>query len=352
MNSALIEKSLVLVVGAGASKEVNIPVGAELKLQIAKVLDIRYEVFRKISGDDIINEALKNLVAHGDINPYLGAAWRIRDAMPQAISIDNFIDSHRIDEKISKCGKLAIARCILTAESKSLLKVDRQNIYNKLKFTALEPTWFNAFFQLLTENCQHSDLPGRLSKVAIICFNYDRCIEHFLYLSLQNYYNMQPEEASATLKHLEIYHPYGMVGKLPWQSDKIDGFEFGDTPNSMQLLAIASELRTFTEGIDPLNSNISAIRAILSSAHRIAFLGFAFHRLNIELLFPKQADGRKNQRDCRVYATAHGISTADIHVISQELTNFGGIFYDQMYLEKDLKCSQLFREFWRSLLLP
>ncbi len=351
MNSALAEKSLVFVLGAGASKEVNLPVGSELKEQIAKVLDIRYESFRKISGDDIINESLRILVANGDINPYLGAAWRIRDAMPQAISIDNFIDSHRIDEKISKCGKLAIARCILTAESKSLLKVDRQNIYNKLKFTALEPTWFNAFFQLLTENCQQSDLPGRLSKVAIICFNYDRCIEHFLYLSLQNYYNMQPDEASAALKHLEIYHPYGMVGKLPWQSDNRDGFEFGDTPNPMQLLALASQLRTFTEGIEPLNSDISEIRAILSSAHRIAFLGFAFHRLNIELLFPEQDDGIKNLRDCRVYATAYGISTANIQVINQELINFGGIYYEHIFLEKDLKCSQLFREFWRSLLL-
>ena len=127
MNSNLTEKSLVLVVGAGASKEVNLPVGAELKTQIAKVLNIQYEHFKKISGDDIINDSFRILAADR-IDPYVVAARRVRDAMPQAISIDNFIDSHRTDEKIAKCGKLAIARCILQAESKSLLKIDRRNI--------------------------------------------------------------------------------------------------------------------------------------------------------------------------------------------------------------------------------
>jgi hypothetical protein len=182
MSSDLPEKALVLVVGAGASKEVNLPVGSELKEQIAKVLDIQYEHFRKKSGDDIIDDSFRLLATNRDIAPYLGASWRIRDAMPQAISIDNFIDSHRTDEKIAKCGKLAIARCILQAESKSLLKIDRRNIYNKPNFSALEPTWFNAFFQLLTENCLRADLPQRLLKVSIICFNYDAlntfCIGH------------------------------------------------------------------------------------------------------------------------------------------------------------------------------
>jgi hypothetical protein len=36
----------------------------------------------------------------GDINPSLEAAWRIREALPQAISIDNFIESHQGDERV------------------------------------------------------------------------------------------------------------------------------------------------------------------------------------------------------------------------------------------------------------
>ena len=350
MNGKLTEKSLVLVIGAGASKEVNLPVGAELKTQIAKVLNIRHEILRKESGDDIIDGSFRILGNNSDVNSYLGAARRVRDAMPQAISIDNFIDSHRSDEKIAICGKLAISRCILMAESKSLLKVDRSNIYNKPDFSALEPTWFNAFFQLLTENCQQSDLPERLSKVTIICFNYDRCIEHFLYSSLQNYYNMKPEEASDALTYLEIYHPYGTVGKLPWQGDKQNGIEFGDTPSPMKLLSLAGELRTFTEGIDPTKSDISALQSALLMAKRIAFLGFAFNTHNIQLLFPGLDDGTI-RRYCPVYATAFGISKADIQVINQEIIKRGGIAHEHIYLNKDLKCSQLFNEYWRSLSL-
>ncbi len=350
MNGNITEKSLVLVIGAGASKEVNLPVGAKLKKQIAEVLDIQYEHFQKSGDIDIIiNDSFRILATDGDINPYLEAAWRVRDAMPQAISIDNFIDSHRSDEKISICGKLAIARCILLAESKSLLKTDRSNIYNKPNFSALEQTWFNAFFQLLTENCQQDDLPQRLSKVAIISFNYDRCVEHFLFWSFQNYYGMTAKDASEVLTHLEIHHPYGMVGKLPWQQGAHESFEFGDTPTSKKLLSLAGELRTFTEGIDPMKSDISAIQTAFSSAKRIVVLGFAFHRQNIELLFPDRGNSER-MRSCSMYATAHGISSADIEVIKAELIIWAGLQLP-MAIRSDLKCAQLFSEFWRSLSL-
>jgi hypothetical protein len=348
------EKSIVLVVGAGASKEANLPVGSELKQKIAQVLDIRYDNFgvNRISGDSIIAEALQHHVAANcpkrtDISSYLESAWRIRDAMSLAISIDNFIDSHREEEKIAFCGKLAITRCILDAEAKSALQVDRRNIYNTIKFSSLVDTWYNSFFQVLTENCQRADLAQRLSEVAIICFNYDRCIEHYLHSALQNYYGMNPGDAADVLTNLEIYHPYGTVGELPWQRQG-QAIEFGSTPRGTQLLALAGKLRTFTEGIDPATSDISAIRSTLARTRRIAFLGFAFHSLNIQLLFSVL----KNEgvlRACSIYATAHGISSADIEHIKDELSSAGGVVKDRIYLRNDLRCCQLFREFWRGL---
>ena len=162
------KKSLVLVLGAGASSEVNLPVGADLKRQIADRLDIRFpNGIRQVSGDHIVTEAFRHIAAatkggQCDINSLLQVSRLISDAMPQAISIDNFIDSHRNDDRIALCGKLAIARCILEAEAGSKLTVDHSNIYNKLNFGALENTWFTAFFKLLTENCQKEELPERL----------------------------------------------------------------------------------------------------------------------------------------------------------------------------------------------
>ena len=76
-------KSLVLVLGAGASKEVNLPIGTELKSEIARLLDIRFEFgSRQKSGDYQVTEALRLVASRakeepGQINAYLRMCWRI-----------------------------------------------------------------------------------------------------------------------------------------------------------------------------------------------------------------------------------------------------------------------------------
>ena len=71
------KKSLVLVVGAGASKEVNLPVGAELKNKIAEKLDIRFDDWgsKITNGEQLIAQAFYELAAqttqNRDINPFL-----------------------------------------------------------------------------------------------------------------------------------------------------------------------------------------------------------------------------------------------------------------------------------------
>lgn len=344
-------KSLVFVVGAGASHEVKLPLGSELKKHIAELLDIRYD-FQRVSGDSLIDHAFSLLVRNengqgGDINPYLHASWRIRDAMPQAISIDNFVDAHRSDPLIAQCGKLAIVRSILLAESKSLLTIDPRNSYNRLNFQAVEKTWFNSFFQLLTENCQQADLPKRFSQTAVVCFNYDRCIQHYLFNALQNYYGMSHQDAVSTVAELEFHHPYGTVGNLPWMSSS-NSIAFGTNPSAQQLVDLAGQIKTFTEGSNERTSDIVRVREILGTAERIAFLGFAFHRLNVELLFPQQEKGVPT-KECSVYASGIGISAPDAHVITDELFQLGGINPDTTYIARDIPCAKLFEEFRRSL---
>ena len=173
-----------------------------------------------INGDHFIFEAFRLAAAkdptHNDLLPsFQRAGWRIRDAMPQAISIDNFIDTHSEDKQIELCGKLAIVRTILEAESKSVLFIKQLQGNPPLRFDRLENTWFNSFFRQLTENCKPVDIKKRLSSVVLVIFNYDRCIEHYLYHALQNYYFMSASDVVSLLQSLEIYHPYGIVGSLP-----------------------------------------------------------------------------------------------------------------------------------------
>lgn len=344
-------ESLVIVVGAGASKEANLPIGAELKHQIASVLDIRFEHgYEKISGDDCVTAAFRILAAsqdgsQRDINPYLHASWMIRDAMPQAASIDNFIDAHRDNAKIAECGKLAIARCILEAEAHSLMLVDRSNIYNKLDFQILEATWYNHFFRLLVENCQLKDIQKRLSHVTIITFNYDRCIENYLHEALKNYYGIEAQQATELLSNLRIFHPYGSLGPLPWTSNP-HAVGFGIVPSPKQLVAIARELKTFTEGTDETHSEIVEIRSTLRAADRVAFLGFAFNRQNLDLLY---GQSKSPMRATPVFGTARGLSESDVEIISGELSTMAIYLPQGIRLRRDLTCAQLLQEYGRSL---
>jgi hypothetical protein len=121
---------------------VKLPTGFELKARIATLLDMRFpDGYCLASGDGGICDALRIHVKRTqmwpNISSHLHAAWRIRDAMPQAISIDNFIDAHQGDAELELCGKLAIARAILQGERQSLLFVDRRASVRHPNYNAL-----------------------------------------------------------------------------------------------------------------------------------------------------------------------------------------------------------------------
>lgn len=350
--SSAVSGKTVFIIGAGASNEVGLPVGSELKQKIAEALDIRCEDFgRVVSGDRCIFEAFQAKVSDGQ-NPnrqlrlLQQAGWHIRDAMPQAISIENFIDTHSENKHVELCGKLAIVRTMLEAEAKSALFVDRRQGNGQLRFENLSETWFNKPFQKLIENCKLSDLKHRLKSVVFIVFNYDRCVEHYLYYAFQNYYSITPSESAQLLQGLEIYHPYGVVGSLPWQGVD-NGIEFGHEPSGGGLLLLAAQIKTFTEGTDVHSSKVNAIRSNLRGAQRLVFLGFASHKLNLDILVPAASSAPPIGR--RVLATAHGISDSDVSVISGDLATRGVLITQDIQIRNDLTCSQLFREYSRTL---
>jgi hypothetical protein len=344
----------VFIVGAGASKEVGLPIGSELKGSIAKALDLRFEKFyRRVSGDGHIFEALQ-LAATKEPKrtDYLAslqhACWRIRDAMPQASSIDNFLDTHSVDKEIELCGKLAIVRTILEAESKSALFIDPLQSNRPMKFEGLESTWFNRFFRYLLGNCKPSDIGKRLSSVALVIFNYDRCIEHYLYHAIQNYYSMSASDVAQLLQRLEIYHPYGTVGSLPWLKQH-NAIEYGASTNSGQLLQLTSQIKTFTEGTDESSSDVNSIRLNMKSSNRLVFLGFAFHDLNMDLLLPSFVPLPDQSIGRRIFATAYGISDSDTETISAELESKSGTLGRKIHIRNKLTCSGLFQEYSRSM---
>lgn len=349
----MLEKNTLVVVGAGASSECKLPTGFELKTRVASLLDMRFpDGYRLASGDYTIVDALRlqaqRTNVRSDINDYLHAAWRIRDAMPQAISIDNFIDAHQGDTKLELCGKLAIASAILEGERASPLHVDRTSNQRHPNYNALADTWYAAFMQLLTENCRLEELSSRLSRITFVVFNYDRCVEHFLFHGLQNYYGIDESRAAEALRALKVFHPYGTVGALPWSGGR-PAIAFGDTPSPHQLLDLAAQLKTFTEGTDPASSEIQSLRNSLKDSNVVLFLGFAYHRMNLELL--KADVPHPDPSRVRYFGTAKGMSNSDCDLIRIDLTALASVNHAAVTLRNDLTCGKFFREYWRSLSL-
>lgn len=342
----------VYIIGAGASQEAGLPTGDRLKETISGMLGIYFEKSERAHGDSVIYDALVLLAKKTDdpnksIDLYVKAAQQISKALPLAISIDNYIDSHPGNDEIALCGKLAIVRSILEAEQKSCLFVDTLNRCPTLNLNSLDKTWYMPFFKLLTENCSYGDvLKEKFGSVVLIVFNYDRCIEHFMYYALQTYYNISGKETAELISCMNIYHPYGGVGSLPWFGGNNDPVAFGGTLSPKQLLQFAGKIKTFTEGTDPESSDISEIRNHINIAPKLVFLGFAFHKLNMELI-ASDLEG-SHARIVKCYATTYRFSESDRKAISLQIHHLRNGTWEEIEMA-DEKCAAFFKTFSKSL---
>jgi hypothetical protein len=328
---------------------------------IADKLNIKYkwsgsDPYSTETGDPTIAATIIQYAQQtkSNSNDFLNEAWKISEAMAQAISIDNFMDAHRDNSRLQLCGKLAIVQVILEAEASSDLMFDegRQERFDPKK---LSDTWYENFFKLLTENVRKEDLGTIFDNVSFIIFNYDRCVERFLYFSLQNYCAINEQEAATLLGKLQISHPYGLVG--PLLSKTGAAVSYGGRYRGMNLVDIAGLLKTFTERIED-EATRDSIRQQIQQAEAVVFLGFAFHPLNIELITPEF-----ESNVVRVFGTAIGISDADLKLVLSDIEQMlkkvaalPALRFKKtdaprltINIDNSLRCSELFSHYWRSL---
>lgn len=349
----MITNKTVFVVGAGASREVDLPVGDRLKKLIADKLDIQLEYGpRLVKGDPIIYEALQNRFGANRMNAIVDACRSISSGLFLANSIDDYIDMHQDDQAISLCGKIAIAKCILEAERKSKLFFERKHVDDTINFGGIENTWYAKFFVLLTQQVQRQNLDSIFENVTIITFNYDRCIEHFLVHAIAQLYRTSVEEARERVAQLSIFHVYGSVGKYFGNSHEISEFGKIGLP---KIDTITTDIRTYCERIED-ESTVKNMHAAIAAARRLVFLGTAFHQLNMALITPPSCRGVDRQYDSKeLFATRFGFTKDEdlLTVCHKHLIYLAGTSFQSnipaLGFKFSQECHDLFSDYHHSL---
>jgi hypothetical protein len=333
-----------------ASSEAGLPTGAGLIPILRNKLNFKHEMgVRQVSGDPGLFEALRRNAAltSQDVNLYAQAGRRIFSGLPLASSIDDFLDMHRGDGFIQACGKLAVVQAILEAERASKLFFDNRKLQS-LDIETIAQTWYVQFMRILRQGVSKQEAGRLFENVSFVSFNYDRCIEQFLFQAVQLAYGFDPATARQLCRTLNVCHPYGSVGLSP---DLPQPHSPGDVPfgaDAYDLVALANNIKTYTEQAH--SEEWKKIKVAMKDAETVVFLGFAFHPQNMQLL---STDGDTRIRN--VYATAKGISASDVMVTERLIRTMLGSRSSSVSREDvrivDTSCNDLFKEYWRSLAL-
>ncbi|NII53797.1 SIR2 family protein [Luteibacter sp. SG786] len=340
----MFKSKTVFVIGAGASFELGFPLGSGLKDRIGDLSDFYFDYAKLIRGDELVQQALhmSYKAAGRDGNLAYRAGRAMKSALPLAISIDNYLEAHSTDEHAQIVGKLAIVRAILEAEGNTRLTTGRGRSSIDFSDTTLQGSWLTRLIRNLTEGVKREDTDDLFQNVGFITFNYDRSLEEFLWRALQTYYGMTEQRAAEIVGMQVVYHAYGSVGRLPWQSGGGPEAPYGEKVSATTLLELSKRIQTFSEQID--NAHHSAMIERLSEARTVVFLGFGFLEQNMQLLELQGLHAAE-----RVYATALGFSRSDCDVITERIRE---VLIDELVpveLRNDLTAARLFDEYSRSI---
>jgi hypothetical protein len=310
-------KRTLFVVGAGASHEVGLPVGTGLAATIAKMFTYRTDFGRVVEGDErFIMQLANQYPQQAERDAHLLAARQVASGVQLVGSIDNYIDTHRHDPRIPAVAKFAIVYAILNAEAASSLCVDKsRRADTTMNFEKLKPSWFYHFGTMLVEGVPLDEIDNLFNNVKIVCFNYDRCIEHFLTNWLAAVYAIPIQDAEREVAKLFILRPYGIVAPILERNRAV---QYGASPGGCDVRTLKDGIKTYNEQLQD-DDLLRAVSTSVAEAEVIVMLGFGFHPQNMKILNPAKATAAK-----RIIVSAYETSDANKRSIHDQLRNLGG----------------------------
>lgn len=335
-----------LIVGAGASAELQFPTNAELLARIIQGYD-----FKRTNSETSTRDGqllLRNIYKLAEklnkkVEDVAAAAERLRNACRLGRSIDTVLEQYDHDPLVVACGKLAITFFIGQAESRSNLK-DIPRVEGELPLQGkIAEYWIYQLGQLITSGVPRSKIGQTLEQLTIINFNYDRSVEHFLPYALVMAYGIELKEAQQVVaEKLDIVHPHGSVGRLPRQKGEAPQAEWG-VEQPWNIHAIAAQLKSLNERSADRNA-LRDIRLSVASAKRLVFLGFGFQPQNVDLLFENTLS-----HNPEVLISTYGMSSGNAATVAQMIRRLAGLESADQLMISPGKAWEVLRDY--SLLL-
>jgi hypothetical protein len=308
------------------------PIGSALAFNIEQHLAVE---FAQGAADGPIKKAIMRSPG-GLAGAHHNAAARIRDSIFAKASIDDLLHEWRDTPEMIEVGKIAIANAILGGERKSVLGPTATSDPDKASAAvrALRECWLSYLVQNLQSQRPRRDLEGVFSEVGFITFNYDRCIEQYLYWAFQNVAGLNPGNAALAVGRIPIVHVYGSLGSLPYAAGESLDLEFGSDATIHQ--SVWRRIKTYTEE-DHDRDSLSSIHALFRNAARIVFLGMGFHQQNMDLLLK---DG-PIRGDCDLWGTTQNLTKQRLKQVHN--------YFDHPARKRpqfeDIGCGEFFKSF-------
>ncbi|BDW82392.1 hypothetical protein MACH24_18300 [Erythrobacter sp. Dej080120_24] len=340
----MIRTDTTLIVGAGANREIEMPDGPDLLAKIAAGFEFD-RLHSDVKSRDLVN--LANLFERVSdeiglsYDELVGGAMAIREATIVSTSIDAILEQYGHDPAVLAAGKLAIVYYTLQAESKSTLAAEPRAA-GELPLRGTE-NWLYQLGQLIVKGVPRAKAEECFEKLSIVCFNYDRAIEHYLPWVVQRAFGMTYEESCELVAgRLRIVHPYGVAGRLPWQGDEENGATWGqdDPENIVQL-----SKRIFTASQRAASRQFqSYLRAEMSRGKRLGFLGFGFDPMNVAMLFDELEHDNPDMLISLV-----DIGEVERKAILRLIYRLTGITDESLITLENMKAFELLRDYGRFL---
>lgn len=323
----MITKKTVIVVGAGVSNDLGLPLGPKLKSEVAEVLSGRPSAF-----SNHFRVAVGNLFKDDQqrAESAIARAKELSVPMTTAASVDNFLDQHKTEQDFVSVAKMAIAYQIALAEQKCEI---RGRLSAQQIIQASEKKHFLLdLLNIMVRGHQFETLKPSLDNLTFIIFNYDRCVERILLSWLEMRFGT---DAAQLVNPTNFIHVYGSLGDY-FANEHVNIFEyegkFAFQNPHLELPKFVSRIKVFTEQED---SDVSqSIGNAIHQAETVFFLGFGFEEQNMRF-FSKQAVPKS------VFATLMGQEKPNAEFLTLDLKNR---FQTHVVGTVDGKAKQLFKE--------